>query len=229
MAAMTFLQLAAKTCQECGVPSAPTTCQNQTGEMGRIVDWVVQSYTELQELHENWNWLMADFSFNTTAQQQSYTPAQAGLSDLGIWNTDTFRAYTAGNNFLDEQLVLPVDYLVFRNQYQYGTMRTTYARPVCFAVEPGTKNLLLGPIPDSTGWTVLGKYYRSPQILSADTDVPNMPSKYHMLIVYGAMVKYGYFEAAGEVIAKAEKAYARMLSALEIDQIGTIGFGAPLA
>lgn len=230
MAGMTFLQLAQALRQECGVSgTGPTTCQNQTGEMRRLVDWVAQSYLELQERHEDWSWLLADFSFQTTAQKQTYTPAEAGVTDLGVWDRASFRAYTTANNFADEQLIIPVEYAVFRNQYQYGNMRFTYARPMSFAIEPGTKNLLLGPTPDATGWTVLGKYYRAPMTLVNDTDVPSLPPRFHMLIVYAAMIKYGFFESAGEVLARGQSEYNRMLAALEIDQIQGFGFGAPLA
>lgn len=230
MAGMTFLQLVQQLRQECGVPgTGPATCQGQTGEMRRLVDWVAQSYQELQERHEDWSWLLADFTFQTTAQKQTYTPAEAGVTDLGVWDRASFRAYTTANNFADEQLIIPVEYPVFRNQYQYGNMRFTYARPMSFAVEPGTKNLLLGPIPDATGWTVLGKYYRAPMVLVNDTDIPAMPPRFHMIIVYSAMIKYGYFEAAGEVLTRGQAEYNRMLAALEIDQIQGFGFGAPLA
>jgi hypothetical protein len=190
---------------------------------------VQQAYVELQERHEDWDWMLADFSFNTTSQQQLYTPVQAGVSDLGVWDVASFRAYTTGANFADEQVLIPVAYPMFRNQYMYGNMRFTYARPVTFAVEPGTKNLLLGPVPNSTGYTVLGKYHRAAAGLTSDTDVPVLPPRFHMLIVYGAMMKYGFFESAPEVIQRAQLEYSRMLAALEIDQLQGIGFGAPLA
>lgn len=235
MASMTFVQLAQRLAQECGVVkqgtnAVPSTCQNQTGELKRLVDWISQAYIEIQELHPDWSWLMNDFSFTTTYQQQLYTPSQVIPSgDWGTWKIDSLRCFTTANNYLDEQILIPVEFDVFRNQYQYGNMRFTYTRPMSFAIDPPTMGLLLGPIPDNTGWTVLGKYFRQPTTLVNDSDVPLMPPKYHMLVVYKAMISYGYYESAPEVLANGQSQYSKMLAQLEIDQIPGFGFGAPLA
>lgn len=230
MAAMTYLQMVQQLAQECGVPSAPATCQNQTGEAGRLVDWVNQAHMELQELHDDWNWLMNDFSFTTVAQQQLYTPAAiVPAGDWGVWKPDTFRAFTTSSNYGDEQLVVPVPFDVFRNQYMYGQMRSTYARPVSFAIDPATMGILLGPIPDGTGYTVLGKYFRQPATLVNDLDTPSLPPKFHMAVVYLAMTFYGLFEAAPEILQRGQAGYGKLVAQLEIDQIPGIGFGPALA
>jgi len=230
MAAMTFLQLAQRLAQECGVSNSPTSCQAQVGEMKRLVDWIATAYQEIQELHDDWDWQLNDFSFTTVAQQQLYTTANViTAGDFGSWKVDSLRAYTTGNNYGDEQLLIPVKYEMFRNQYMYGTMRSTFARPAAFATDPSTHGLLLGPIPDSTGWTVLGQYYRKPTILSQDSDVPTLPDRYHMAIVYKAMISYGYFEVAPEQLQRGQDAYGKILAQMEIDQIQGITFGQPLA
>lgn len=229
MAAMTFLQGVQRLALECGVPTAPSAVTSQSGEMLRLVDWYQQAYIEIQELHHDWQWLTNDFTFNTTSTQQAYTPAQAGITDFGAWKLQSMRAYTQGNAYKDEQLLIPVPYEVFRNQYMYGNMRTTYARPMSFAIDPATKSLLLGPIPDATGWTVLGQYFRKPTTLAANGDTPVLPDKFHMAIVYKAMISYGMFEAAPEVVQRGQQGYGAMLAQMEIDQIPGFGFGAPLA
>ena len=71
---------------------------------------------------------------------------QVSASDFGNWKSDSFRC-SKDSNFVDEQLLNYMDYQQFRNLYQYGTMRTTYSRPVVVAIEPD-KGIAFGPIPD---------------------------------------------------------------------------------
>jgi hypothetical protein len=88
--------------------------------------------------------------------------------------------------------------------------------------------LVIGPQPDNT-YTITGDFMRSAQILAADADTPEMPTQYHMLIAYLAMEKYGYSEAAGEVLLASQKASTRMRRQLEMNQSPAIGWASPLA
>ena len=48
--------------------------------------------------------------------------------------------------------------------------------------------------------------------------MPAMPERFHMMIVYAAMMYYGIFEAANEVYARGEKYYNKFYSKLSTDQ-----------
>ena len=67
-------------------------------------------------------------------------------------------------------------------------------------------------------------YWRTPQILEDDEDEPIMPSRYHDLIVYWALKKYGLYEAATEAIARADMEINRLLPELEMDQLPPVRF-----
>ena len=63
---MTFLQLVQRTRQECGIAGdGPTTVVGQTKSMKRLVDWVSQSYVEIQEECPDFDFLRKSVSFNT--------------------------------------------------------------------------------------------------------------------------------------------------------------------
>ena len=49
-----------------------------------------------------------------------------------------------------------------------------------------------------------------------------MPSRYHMAVVYKAMMKYGYFEAAQEQLAESKELYSAMLNKMNVDQAPNI-------
>lgn len=91
---MNRLQLVQRLHQECGVSgSRPTTTLNLTGELNRLVGWVDAAWNDIQGKHQNWKWLRATATFPTVAGQATYTPAQIGLTDFGMWDRETFRNY----------------------------------------------------------------------------------------------------------------------------------------
>jgi hypothetical protein len=78
--------------------------------------------------------------------------------------------------------------------------------------------LYLNATPD-TDYTLFGEYYAKPQELAENDDVPLLPSHYHMLIVYKAMMLYAGYENAPDVFAAGQLHYQQMLADLEQDQL----------
>lgn len=226
---MNLLTLANQLRVECGVSGpALSTAQSQTGESARIVSWVQQAWIDIQTLKEDWLFLQTSFTFNLVANQFQYDPVtHCGLTNFGNWKRDSFRASSVGQNYADEELLNYMDWATFRDLYRYGDMRTTYARPVVVSIMPG-KDLAFGSSPDQA-YVIDGEYFTQPTALALDADTPDIPSRFHMLIVYRAMMYYAGYEAAPEVLSRGDFEYRRLMSRMEIDQIPTIYSGAPLA
>jgi hypothetical protein len=225
---MNLLQLVNQARVECGV-SGPTltTTVNQSGESGRMVAWVVQAWTDIQTSKEDWLFMRNSFDFNTTANVWEYSPTAAGLTDFGNWKRDSFRCASDLTLYRDEQLLNYMEWTTFRNLYRYANMRNTTARPVVVSIMPN-KDLAFGSTPDGI-YVIDGEYYTQPVTLSADTDTPLLPARFHMAIVYRAMMYYAGFEAAPEVMARGDFEYRRLYSRMEIDQLPTLISGPPLA
>jgi hypothetical protein len=225
---MNLLQLVNQTRVECGV-SGPTlsSAQNLTGESARILAWVQQAWIDVQTSKEDWLFLRETFEFNTVASQWEYTAANAGLTDFGNWKRDSFRASSVNNLYRDEQLLNYMDWTTYRNLYRYANMRNTLARPVVVSITPN-KDLAFGSTPDQI-YTINGEYYTQPVSLTADIDIPGIPARFHMIIVYRAMMYYAGYESAAEVLARGDFEYRRLYSRMEIDQLPTIVSGPPLA
>lgn len=227
---MTYLQLAQRLRQECGVTgTGPSAVTSQTGEYRRLVDWIATSWFEIQSLHQDWKFLRLSASWTTILGQYSYTPVQCGITadTFGKWIEEEARQYLTATGTASEMPVWPISYALWRQRYNLGAMRDQRAQPMEFAIAPND-SIVLGP-PPLAGYTVTCDYYRSPILLAADADVPALPAKHDpLIIVYCAMMKYGAHESDPSVYANGERNYNRMLSRLELDQLPGISLGGAL-
>lgn len=202
-----------------------TTTVGQTGVNLRVVNWVKNAWMDLQSLHQDWYFLRQDLAFSSS-DNQSYTLSVMAATDLRMVDKESLRCYLTADGVANEQHLLWYDWDEFRNTYLFGSRQP--GRPIAFSVDPATKTLWLNSIPGA-GYTLSGYYWRNPVVLSANADVPAMPSQYHMLIVYRALMKYAGFEAAAEAKAEAVENYRPMLRAMEFDQLPRVRMGGPLA
>lgn len=212
---MDFISLARRLVIEAGVSgSGPASVLNQTGEMLRIVGWIKSAYDDIQLHNEDWFWMRAEFSFTATAEKFRYTALEAGVtSRFGAWNDTSFAIKSVGQND-----VIPLDFISY-SQYResYISNVSVASRPVVFSVAP-TLEILLGDRPNKD-YLITGEYFKSPQILVNNVDIPDMPAQYHLAIVYRALMMYARYEAASEIYQDAEANYVRFLRKLELGQM----------
>jgi len=218
---MNLLQLAQRLRLEVGASGTDSTVVDATGEWSRIVTWCDAAWEEIQRRHVNWNWMRQSITFSTIASQGEYPYASAPLSitSFASWDITRFRVYqtSVGNeNFMS---YLPYDYFI--DTYRIGTTRTATGYPNVITVSP-TNSLMVSLIPIDTSYTIGGTYYKGVQTLSADADIPEMPERFHMAIVYLAMQYYAMWESAPEVMARGKSMFGRLIVQLENDQLQPI-------
>lgn len=309
---MTFLEIVNRVRQNCGISGADlSTVTGATGESLRLINWVNESWLDIQAMKPNWHWMRRSAAFPTVAGQASYTATQAGVTDFGHWSRDSFRNYlnpqvsltiaspcvlsltdnnlvagdtvtlfttgtlptgltagvvyyvvspttdtfqlalTAGGAAIDttgtqsgthtftsnnttvftglrsEMFMSYMEYENFRNAYQYANQRINEARPFTISVTPA-KSLALGPTP-AAGYTVVGDYFSTPSEMVLSSDIPALPVKFHLAIVYATMIRYGMFEAAQEVVQQGQAEYAKWKSRIMFDQLPDVVLNEPLA
>jgi hypothetical protein len=222
---MTFLELVQRTRRECGISGdGPVTTVDQVREMKRLVDWVSQAWVDIQNARSDWEFMWESFTFPTVAGQREYTAAGLGLTSFKKWRHDSFRLYLQSAGAATETFL---DYFQsfanFRNYYLVGSQQLVRARPLDITVTPERK-LWLGPVPNDI-YIVSGEYYRKAQVLADDADVPDIDEDYHMLIVYGAMKKYGMFEVANEQITAAREESATLANRMLLEYTPNIELG----
>lgn len=234
----TFLELVNLARSEAGVASGDlSTLQGALSqESARFKTWIKNEWVRVQAAHPDWQFLRTSGEFTTTAGQASYTPQQAkatvdgtstGASIMADWKRDSFRLSTSGASYTDEAILGFMPWDIYRNMYQYGPMRAARSKPVAFTVDP-QKNLWLGQAPDGA-YVVPYEFYRTPQVLDADADVPLCPDRFHDLIAYRALRAYGIFMSAPEVIGRADNVIDKVYPDLCNDQLPPMMTGNPLA
>ncbi len=230
---MNFLSLAQKVVEKGGIAgTGPTTVIDQTGELKRVVGWVNEAWNDIQLARPDWRWMRGSVSFSTVANQSTYTPAQCGVTDLECWLVDTrqntFRSYVTSAGVGSENFLTYQPYDVWRDTFQYGAIRDTRSRPMVITVTPN-QSLALGETPDSADYTIVGDYQKMPSELALDADIPGLPTPFHMLIVYRALVLYAQYEENDYLRTVSERDYMRMMTRMASNQLPEMTFGGALA
>lgn len=235
--------------------SALPTVVGATGSVGRIVGWVADAWTDIQMEFDDWDWMRSSTllgggaSFATVAGQASYplglssgdfsgdfggdlggSAGTAGVDPerFGKWDRDTFRSFLTTAGFQDEMDLDEIPFDTWRDSYMLGSQRSVQTRPVAIAVGPD-QSLCLGPPPNGL-YTVTADYFLAPSEMVLDADIPvGLPTRFHMLIVYQAMIKYAGYESAPEVSQRGSSESARMYAQLRKARAPRISFAGALA
>jgi len=222
---MTFLQLCQRLRKEAGVSgTGPSAVTGQTGEYLRLVDWITAAYEDIQNAHKTWRFLRAEFSFSTIASTQEYTPAAVSITDLAVWRRQDMRVYDSES---DEQFLHYLPWSDFRVNYKFGNNRSSEGRPSVVTVKPDN-SLALWQIPDDV-YTIDGEYYKSADVMEANSDVPIFHERFHLAIVWRALMYYGGYEAADERYSHGQNEFRRLKRQMDASELDDLGYGDPLA
>lgn len=230
---MNFLQLVQRARRKCRVSgTGPTTVIGQNEEYARLVDWVNEAWMDLQLTRSDWAWMRASMSFPTVAAQAEYTLAWltsngSGFSNFGNWDLKTFRQYNTAAGTNSEVFLNFMEYEDWRNVYQLSSMRQATSAPLDFTINP-LLGIGLGPVP-LAGYTITGDYFKVASEMSADADIPSLPTQFHMAIVYRAMMFYGASEAAPEVYDDGKVNFDRMMRMIDGQQLPVLTVSGALA
>ena len=242
---MTYLQLCQSLATECGLSAGSSfagtlsTVNGQIGSLQRVVGWIAAAWNDIQTERTDWEFMRSSnlqgggVSFVPTAGQ-AFIPFGVGAGTVGLlfdnfgaWVPDSIRSYTTAVGTNDEIEMSQISYESWRDGYMLGALRSVRSRPFVVAVAPD-KSLCIGP-PSNGLYTVTADYFMSPAILAADTDVPRgLPVRYHMMIVYAAMRKYGLYESAPEVFQRGDLEYKRLRGPFLTQYLPSIAFSGAL-
>ena len=233
----TYLQLCVKTGRESGTMAGTniTSVVNQIGRELKVVNYVADAWTQIQNLHAGWRWMRSEFPSTavTVSGTARYTAASWSITDLAEWIPDTeaepdnVSIYKQSTGVSDEGRIEYIDFSTWRRLYDRGTQ--TNARPTHWSISPDNE-FCLGPIPDAV-YVVNGLYRETPQVLALNGDTPNCPARFHDIIVWKAVQMLNeHDEAAVPLIVTANAKYNAFLADLRRDQLPRITIGsAPLA
>jgi len=216
---MTYLELCVRAREEAGITgSGPTSVIDQSGQLLRLINWVQQAWVEIQLMRPNWNFMHSEFSFDTVAETRDYLAADYSITDMKLWDENSFMAYETAVGESDQYPLIYLSYKKWRDTYRVGMNVRSSDKPVYITVLPNNK-VRFEPKPDKI-YTVEGDYKRSTQTLAAnDDELTSFPDDFHMLIVWQALKYYGFYESAPEVLEEAETNFDNLLFRLELEQL----------
>ena len=215
---MTFRELCDRLLKETGVnDNGVASVSGQTGMQLKAVNWVIRAWTEIQN-QQHWHFLWQTGSFDTVVGTQEYSPTLDPT--LQTWVIDSVRL-TDGTQ---------TGYLTYKKWSDWRQERLTVndGKPSAFTIDP-TNKLLFNTKPDAV-YSIDFDYYRTPQILAANTDEPILPSHFHDVILYQAMEYLAMEQDASEIYQASAITLRRLMADLKAEQLPKISFGStPLA
>lgn len=208
---MTFLELVQRLHTQVGalgnVPSTVDVASLRNEDL-RMVQWISQANDYVQALWSGWNFLrVIDFPIDTVADTRDITaPAM-----LDRWDLATFK--------INGDPLEAVEYDGVRADcFDLDTTNI----PSRVVVLPNN-NLRFDPIPDTT-YNVTADYIRSPVPLVNNDDVSPIPARFHSNVILGrAMVLYGNFENAAEMVQQGQDLFEGYIGQLESSQLPNQG------
>lgn len=229
---MNFLQLAQRTQKECAVTGTLTTVTNQSGELGRVVDWVSTAYNDICLLYNEWEFLHSSFTLTTTPGTAEYhisvfTDTRVVGATVGFsqWLYDTFWIYRVSSG-LASRMYLPYQpYNYFREQWLMRPF--AQMQPIAFSILPQEDSIVLAPTPDAA-YVLNGDYQRDASTFDTDEDEPLFPPRFHMAIVWLAQRMYAEYQEDSGLYDAAERKYRTILNALTLDQLPIVQLAGPL-
>lgn len=218
---MNFLELCQRVRQESGISgTGPSTVVGQQGQLAKIIEWVKSSWLEIQTHRTDWDWMWGTLTFDTVLSQDAYT-----TNTTDIQTFDQVKIYDKVLGISDETVLVKISYDEMRKMSKVGTEQ--YNRPTHYAIRPD-RAIVLSPTPAKI-YTLVVDYYKTPQIFSANADVPLLPQAYHDVIVYKALMMFGAHYEAQMQYQHAFSQYASIITLLESFQLPEIKITGPLA
>jgi len=209
---MTFLELCQALRREVGAAgTGPANVEAQTGEYARLVEYIRNEWVRIQERHQQWNFAWSEGTLDVDPAFRDYDLP----TDVAVVDHDTL--------YLGDTHLNVIDWRQFREDFRNPS--GSEIRRVAF--DPSGK-IHLESLPKAPG-TVTFEYWKEPQRLVDNNDVPRAPSVYHMAIVYAAMIQYGLYENAPEVVQQAQNNYAGVYQEMVNRELPGVKIQGPLA
>lgn len=200
--------------------SLPTTTTGQTGRLLQVVTWIDDAWEEIQNSQRYWLWMYKVGSYAAASGSSDFTITST-LTDLDeLW---PFVALDSQPYILTRQsggVDNPVYFMPhseFMGYYTRTGIAATTGTPQYFTITP-EKHLLVYPTP-AANQTITIPYRKTNQVLSSDSSTPEMPSKFHKLIIDKAAQYYGASDESSRQYETSVSQYSAMYRDLCNSQI----------
>ena len=173
-------------CQEVsnivGLQGTIQSVSTVSGYQATLIQYIKNAYEDIQSYRDEWDFLRTSVDISLTAGDTTYTPT----SDVDKW--DIFHIYYDSKPLT----VVSDDYYIQSKMSESGQ-----SLPSFVSQNDTTKVLSFNPADSS--YTVTAYYWSVAETLSANTDVPSIPTPYHKLLIYRAAADFCAFIGNGNL------------------------------
>lgn len=184
-----------------------STLASPSVKLDKIIRYIDRAYNEIQIDQDYWSWMIKDGGVLNTVGGTRYYDVSASIPDydeIVPFTSYRSRRYiwlkeSSGDNYPESIIFEPFDRFagLFDRQTEQG-------KPLNYSIRSNDGFVGFWPIP-SREFRIEFRYRRLPDEMTTATDVPIFPARYHMAIVYWALVHYGVYSEAPEKLARAKE------------------------
>jgi hypothetical protein len=174
---MNFKQIVAKVNLHAGLQGVVSSVES-TGYQQYLAEAVRSAWSDLQLLRKDWKFMWETIEFTTQEDTHEYTAEF--LTSAYTWGVSKWKIDTLLRND-NKQIYQPFDnYWNAKEQWESSN------NPNMWTIREYRQPALIIVSPNSTD-VIRADYYRTPQLLTSNTDVPLLPEEFHYLIVWRAL------------------------------------------
>lgn len=168
--------------------TGPTSVATAVGAEAVLVRLSREAYIDVQNLRPRFDFLDSKNSFSTVIGQTSYSIANVFPGGTGLP-----KEYDLGSFTIMKDGKKTFLRYIERDILEAAYMNSTVTKvPNAFSIDFADNSILLYPTADAL-YTVNFRYWREPEILTTDAQIPRLPIAFHMLIVYKAVEKMAIY------------------------------------
>ena len=211
---MTFLELINAVLREINEVEI-TTVSSTRGIQTSVKDFINKSQRDIINSEVEWPFTVVSQSFTTTAGTAEYSRE----SDAKTVDYDSFTVQESASTAEKKLRYLSfTEYLDSRNEIDTNPDTGARALPEFIYKTPDQK-LGLSPVPDVSTYTVRYYYYKTVSDMSANTDTPTIPERFHDVIVNRARYYTHMLRSDVQFSQLALRDYTEGLSRMRIELI----------
>lgn len=167
-----------------GIQGTGPSSVDTTGYDKIFLTLVNSVWRDIQTSKKTWKWMTHEGSFLTQVGKRSYTPAEVfGVSPrLRDYKKDIIYLELSGN-------YTPIKYIPYQEWRIRFFKAPPQGMPFMWSIIPSDNSIVFSCPPDQI-YGVYFSYTKTPQRLVSPTDQPEVPSQFHMVIVYAAVASY---------------------------------------
>ena len=211
----TYLELCHDMARDVGIPGdgpSSVTSTSLSEEENAVVRYIKTADQDIQSRWFDWDYLWSEATITASSGTSNLTSSNSGFpSSLGNWRLDSFVWNKSSDDY---QILEYVPWNEYREDYKYGTIDSDI--PEVFTVKPDN-TIDLYPTPNASV-AVSAEYWSTPTLLSSDSQVSEIPARFHRIIIARAKMFYAENEDAPEIMVSSLSEFEDQLDKLEADQ-----------